>query len=256
MRGINYLSITNAGAQTENKMKNNKISALAIICCICLFQVGLVCASPITVSASADTFITEHLGYGGPASTHETNNLVLVRGITGLHRTYPIIGFDLTSLEGRTVTGPTVDLVLDIRVGWSGNKVTQSVSVRESLTGWDEASASYANFGGVGFNEATHTGANLTTRNVTYNGVIEPITFSISSAVVQNWIDNPTSNNGLFLVSNTSALSRDIYFSSREYGTAPQLSFDLAPIPEPGVISLMAIFCGGVVFVRRFFPTV
>lgn len=179
------------------------------------------------ISAAKDTFITEHDGYGGETSTHGTNTLRLVHAIAGLHRTHPVVSFDLTPYAGKTVKGATVDFLIYIRSGWGENHVSQSVSVRESLADWDEMSASYANFGGVGFNAAIHTGPNLTTQTVIYNGETEPITFKIPSSVVQRWIDDPSSNKGLFLISNTTATCRDMSFWSRETGPAPQLSFEL-----------------------------
>lgn len=218
-----------------------------------LLQLNLSLAEPITVLASQDTFITEHDGYGGSASAHGDQSLRLVGGWTGLHRTYPVVEFDLTSYAGRTIIGPTVDFTIDIKTGWGGNHVTQSVSIRESLAGWSESTASWANFGGTGFNASIHTGPNLATGDVTYHGITEPVTFSIPSATVQGWIDSSASNNGLFLISNTTATSRDMSFWSKETGTAPRLSFEVDAIPEPsstvliGFASSMAIFIG-----RRF----
>ena len=153
-----------------------------------------------------------------------TNRMVLVRGISGLHRSYPIVQFDLTPYAGKKVEGPVVDFDIYIRNGWNLERVTQSVSVRESLTDWSENSVTYANFGGVGFSESLHTGTNLTTKNVTYNGITEPITFKIPALIVQRWIDDPSSNRGLFLVSNTDALRKDMSFWSKETGSSPKLS--------------------------------
>lgn len=225
-----------------------KIKIQVLACITGLLSMSLSHATPFNVSASQDTYITEHDGYGGPNTPQGANNLVLVRAIPGLHRTYPIIAFDVTSAAGQTIVGPTVDFTLDVRSAWGMRRVTQSISIRESLVGWDEATATYANFGGVGFSEQAHTGANLTTKSVTFNGVTEPVTFSIDSSIVQRWIDNPALNNGLFLVSNTSATLTDMSFWSKEQGNAPQLSFEA--IPEP-LTAAMIFFLLPLFILRR-----
>jgi len=204
----------------------------------------------VTVSASADTFLSEHAAFGGPTGVNGFyDQLWLVRAIDGLHRSFPLVQFDLTSYAGQTISGPTAELVLYIRSGYAGLSVSQSVSVRESLVGWDEATASWANFGGTGFNEATQTGANLVTQTVTYNGVTEPVSFEIPSSVVQDWIDDPSSNHGLFLISNTPQMETDLAFWSNEGGAGPELSFTL--VPEPTTFALLGLGSLALVMRRR-----
>ncbi len=213
----------------------------------CMFYASLAGATPITIFATEDTYITENDGYGGVTSTHgDGAHVIVVRGKEGVNRTFPVIKFDLTSFAGKTITGSTADFVLNSKGGYHN---TQSISIRESLVGWDEASASWANFGGSGFNEASQTGVNLITRNVTFTGVSEAILFTLPASVVQNWIDTPSSNNGLFLISNTIQTSTDQSFWSKEGGGGPSLAFDA--IPEPGTMSLMGISSMGIFFVRK-----
>ncbi len=186
--------------------------------------------TPVTLNASADTFISEHAAFGGPTGVNGLDNkLWLLRGISGLHRCFPLVQFDLTPYAGRTVSGPTAELVLYFRGGYAGLHVSQSVSVRESLVGWDETTASFENFGGTGFNEATQTGVALVTKTVTYPGGLAPVAFEIPSSVVQRWIDDPSSNHGLFLISNTSQMLTDLTFWSKdavgELEPGPELSF-------------------------------
>ena len=164
----------------------------------------------------------------------------------GANRTFPIVKFDLASFSGMTITSPTVDFVLNSK---GGDHDTQSISIRESLVSWDEATASWVNFGGSGFNEATQTGINLTTRNVTFTGASEAVLFTIPASVVQNWIDIPVSNNGLFLISNTTQTLTDQSFWSKEGGDGPSLTFEA--IPEPGTLGLGVLSSIAALFVRK-----
>lgn len=226
---------------------NSRIKTTAVVLLTYAVCTTLTGATPVTLLASEDTYITENAGYGGVTSTHgDGAHVIVVRGQEGLNRTFPIVKFDLTSFSGMTITSPTVDFVLNSKGGYHD---TQSISIRESLVNWDEATASWATFGGSGFDESTQTGVNLTTRNVTFTGVSEPVLFSIPTSVVQNWIDVPLSNNGLFLISNTAQTSTDQSFWSKEGGNGPSLSFEA--IPEPGTMSLMGLSSMGILFVRK-----
>ena len=193
-------------------------------------------ASPITINPTDDTFITEHAGLGGSTSIHGSdNNLRLIRG-SGPFRTFPLIKFDLNSLVGSTIIGSSAQLGIDLINGGS-----QSASVREILTDWSEDTASYANFGGVGFTESIHTGANLTTRNVSFQGTSEFILFDIPSVVIQQWIDNPATNFGLAVISNTTSNNQDLTFLSSNGNSAPTLSFEIAQqVPEPNILALFS----------------
>ena len=66
-------------------------------------------ADLFTLTATEDTFITEHPSLGGPTSTHEADpSLYSIYGNFGLPggRSYPLVRFDLSSLAGQTVVGP------------------------------------------------------------------------------------------------------------------------------------------------------
>lgn len=220
---------------------------------ICSFIPSTASAIPITIGTSGDTFVTEHPGIGGPTSTHGSNTyLYEVWGYVGEHyKTFPLIKFDLTPYSGKIVSGATTELQLQLIN--SNVVMTQSVSVREVLVAWSEATTSFANMGGTGFNETTQTGPNLTTRSITFHGTAEMVSFVIPSTVVQNWIDNPTQNNGLMLIAPPIVGGpNDKLFSSREGSVSPQLSFEIAAVPEPTSLSMLILgIVGGLLFLRR-----
>lgn len=164
----------------------------------------------------------------------------LIRGSGGF-QSYPLVRFDLTAFAGRTVLGSdaVVEFLLISGHGGVANP-TQSVSLAELQVSWSESTASFSNFGGGGFNAALQVGSPVATRNVTYSGSAEAIQFTIPAILVQDWIDDDATNLGLILTSSTVANFQDLVFATREGVAAPTLSFSISPIPEPGVVPLLA----------------
>jgi len=206
-------------------------------------------ATAATVTATMDTFITEHTGFGGTTSTHSSLDLLyLVRG-TGGYRTFPMVQFDLSSFAGETVAGGTVGLELQLVKSYFGLAGVQSVSVREVLVAWD-GSTSWANFGGIGFDETigVHTGANLETMTVAWTGAESSVIFTLPASVVTNWIADPSSNHGLILISNTATDQTDLGFAAIENPDyeAARLHFTVVPLPAalPLLGSALIAFLG------------
>ncbi|RME32893.1 MAG: DNRLRE domain-containing protein [Gammaproteobacteria bacterium] len=203
-------------------------------------------AAVVHLTATADTYITENPGLGGTGSIHGSDtSLWLARG-SGGNREIPLVRFDLTGLAGATVNGAFAQLTLQLVTAFNGTPgITQTVSLRESLVGWDEATTSFAGFGGTGFDEAAHTGPELLNLSVTFSGSPpEPVVFDLPASVVQGWIDDPASNHGLVLISQTTLNQTDLVFASRERdgGTlAPALSFDVTPVPLPPAAGLLGL---------------
>lgn len=206
-------------------------------------------ATAATVTATMDTFITEHTGFGGTTSTNSSLDLLyLVRG-TGGYRTFPMVQFDLSSFAGETVAGGTVGLELQLVNSYFGLAGVQSVSVREVLVAWD-GSTSWANFGGIGFDETigVHTGANLETMTVAWTGAESSVIFTLPASVVTNWIADPSSNHGLILISNTATDQTDLGFAAIENPDyeAARLHFTVVPLPAalPLLGSALIAFLG------------
>jgi hypothetical protein len=196
----------------------------------------------VTTSASADTMLTEYVGYGGPNSTHGSDTIFdLVRGGIGISgfQSFILVRFDLSAFAGQVVNGASGELRLQL-IG-ANTVPTASVSIRSALVNWSESTASFANFGGTGFNEAAQTGPNLTTRTVTWSGAAQSIPFALPALTIQSWINNPTQNYGLILITPPTTGSDNLFFSSREGTVNPTLRFDVSPIPEPATFSLWGL---------------
>lgn len=135
-----------------------------------------------------------------------------------------LIKFDLAGLAGRKVTG-NVSLQLYLTDGVPGG--TQILRLRESKSNWSEATTTWNNIPG-GMPTGTLGSVDLDSQSVTFNSNPRDITFTIPASVVQGWIDSPSTNQGLSLISNSAGGSNDLLFGSRESTNPPKLSFGLA----------------------------
>ena len=132
----------------------------------------------------------------------------------------PLLEFNLANYAGQTVVGnATLNLYVMGVASYTG---TQVISVCDELNNWTEAGTSWNTLPGP----YGTTGSTLGTETVVYDGVANParyVAWTIPGSVVQSWINNPSENNGLVLVSQTTAYFQDMAFSSRE-GACPRCS--------------------------------
>ena len=209
-------------------------------------------AGLVTVAPADDTFITQYGVLGGANSTHGADtslfSIYANNGNPGF-RSYPLVRFDLSSLAGQIVQGPaTFEMFLQ---GTNfGNEGTRLVSVHEVLTPWAGSTATFGNFGGtLDVQFGTDVTAALDTIPVTYLGTGDRyVSWTIPTAVLQGWIDQPSTNNGLLLFNTATANALDLQFSPMEEANAPRLSFDA--IPEPGT-ALFGLALVGTALIRR-----
>ena len=88
----------------------------------------------VWIDAVEDTYITEHVGYGGKSKVQGENVLRILKGIPGLHRTHSLVRFDLEASAGKMVGGDTVEFTVYIRSGWGADKPCQNVG-HDSILG-------------------------------------------------------------------------------------------------------------------------
>lgn len=191
-------------------------------------------AAPITLTPSSDTYITEHAGLGGPASTHANDpTLYSIRG-TGTFLTFPLIKFDLTPYAGMTVVGPvTLQLFTSTVFPQTSPRVE---SVHAVLIGWNASTMTYNNFSplGPGVHGGSDVGAALDTRSFVLDGSNPSryLTWTIPASLVQQWINTPSSNNGFLLNNQITTNTFDVQFNSSQGMNPPRLTFQVV-VPEP-----------------------
>ncbi len=201
-------------------------------------------ASAATVVASADSYITVHDGLGGANSNHGADQSLWEIGSGGF-QTFPLLKFDLSAHAGQSVAGPGV-LTLTAVSTWSGQPVGQTIDLNTSPVAWDESTVTWNSFG-------ANFGSTIDSEIFTPVVIGDTVSFSVPKAVIQGWIDNPSNNFGVVLVSTTLSLHQDLIFASRENGTGqPTLSFRTnSAVPEPAAWTLFLAGFGAVGWTLR-----
>lgn len=200
-----------------------------------------------TLAPAADTFITVHPNLGGPSSTHGSDPFLAVIGpnVGNPVVTHSLVRFDLTSLSGQTVQGPVTFSMYVQGTNFNNPGVPdRSISVRDISGAWDEAT--------VTANNATLVpGAVVATQSIHYLTSADDgyVSWTLSAAYVQSWIDTPALNYGLYIQNVAGGPINDLQFGSRESANAPQLTINA--IPAPGSAALLGLGACGVVRRRR-----
>jgi hypothetical protein len=205
------------------------------------------CAAQIVVLSSGDTYITQHPDIPNAATTNfgTATSLLAIGPLDGnaVYVATPLISFDLSAYAGRTVSG---DGVFSIWLN-SGiprdDGIARPMSVQSILVPWSSATVTFANFGPEFGIQSTDVSGGLSTASVTWpDSGAGYVNFTIPAATLQQWLDTPSSNNGL-LVRNDYPRGGDLSFSSLEAGTgvAPKLAFNLQAVPEPSTWTLLVV---------------
>jgi hypothetical protein len=231
-------------------------TVLRSVSALCLVLLPWVSASAATIAASADTYIAEHTVLGGKGSIHGTDPTLYEIGASTF-RAFPLVRFDLSGFAGETVTGSAALSLNVTGIHPSAAQATQHLEARQVLVSWEEATLSWNSFGPGPISGTNVSPTALDPHTVTVKAG-DVVTFSLPAAVVQTWIDSPSTNYGLLLYSTTNVTIKDIHFASKENTTAsgPELSFDtdaISPAPAPpigrGVPILIAV--AGMLLARR-----
>ena len=192
------------------------------------------------IGPSADTYITGSSALGGSGSVHGTE--------TGLYsdRTklaFPLIRFDLSSFAGLTITGSPQFLLL---VGdGTRNGTTRQVSIYDVAVPWTEATT-FDSFGpspGLQIGQDTSASALATVPVVFPQSQVLYTSWMLPASLVQRWIDNPSSNNGLLVYNNETTTGSDLSFVAIEsHGNVARLFVDAVPEPSTFLLGVIGIF--------------
>ncbi len=219
-------------------MKNSIAFIFLILISTCSLPVW---SALVSVGASADTYITEYNAIGGSNSVNDTATslyAITANGGNPAFRSYPLVSFDLSAIINKKVVGPaTFEMfVQGTNFGFDSSK---QVSVHEVLTDWDSTTLTFNTFGAAaGVQFGTDVGIELDSTSIIYPGVGNRyISWEIPQTVIQSWIDDPSTNNGLLLVNQELQNFTDLQFGSLESQNAPKLTF--TSVSEPTIVLLL-----------------
>lgn len=217
-------------------------SALSLMPTVFATLLALAAASSIAASvqvqtkAVADTNISQHVNLGVGTARLGSSTLLYEIAPAGTQAS-SLLQFDLSAWAGQQLQG---DAQLDMTYLSMYHSNSVDLSIRPVGAAWNEATVTWANFSN---NLGSPVGGGTVTSAGNASG--SHVLFTLPQALVQRWIDVPTSNHGLIIQATG---GRTMLFASREYrptgglvgGYAPQLNFVAAPVPEAETWALMA----------------
>jgi hypothetical protein len=171
-------------------------------------------------------------------NTNEGNGALLsvYNNPGNIQRTY--VHFNLTGLPILTVTG---DGTLNLTATGDANDSVTNGTLFVAGGSWDESLITWNNQPGT-------TGLGLSSVSGVYT---QTVTWTVPQAVLQGWFDNPTSNNGLVLVSDVG--STLTFHSSENLSPAfqPRLIFNAIPEPTTALLVGCVLLAGSLRRQRR-----
>jgi hypothetical protein len=224
------------------------LSALPLVV-LAMLAYTAAAAPAATIPAADDTYITE---YGDPLgdanSTHgSATSLYSISSPPWEHwACFPLIRFDLSAYAGQTVQGPAT-LSMYVQGTDFGIPYIRQESVHRVLVAWSGDTVSFNSFGASpGVQEGNDIGAALDTIEIEYPGAGDRyVTWTLSAALLQEWIDSPSSNHGLLLFNHSAG---DLQFGSTESAHAPLLT---VAVPEPDAFGVIGLAALGLTGLRR-----
>ena len=214
---------------------------------VCLI-VDLTLAVPLmeTQTASSDTYISLHGGLGGPNQPHGSDDRMFLIGPVGQFQACPLLMFDLSNFEG-DIPSNDIELQLEVVGSHSGGAEVQSrASIHRVLVNWDESSVTWNNFGpemglqaGIDFEKQPLDSI----APLSVDGLGSTVSFQIPSSVVRSWIEEPSTNYGIILLSEESGFNMDIHFGVREQNRAATLDLllTIGDVNQDGVVNLLDV---------------
>jgi hypothetical protein len=238
-------------------MKTFAHMALAIAVSFALgsatLSAGQLNASPTSYSvvATADTFITniEGYGFGGALSTNASYGYLFSTPSPGWDST-ALMQFNLASYSGQAVAGPAT---LALNVLYAQGATPENLSLDAILVSWNPATASWSSFGGI-VPGTTVAATPVADAEFTVSTGTQ-LTFTLSSALVQSWINSPGTNYGVALLQNSWAgIDPDFYSGNPTLTFSTVAETSSSTVPEPGTATLLAgaiLILGGRFLHRR-----
>lgn len=231
----------------ERKMRSSLLSLLKMIVVSAGFVLP-VCADLVTVTASQDSYVT---GYAPDDNYDEISSGMEIRGGSTSNTRYIYALWDLTGeslgANERVISAQISFVKADTQ---SSSPGTGTISLYEVTGGsWSETTLTWNNM-------PTTDSTVLSTVDIDGNDPDDTTVYTFSgtniNALVEGWLNTPSSNEGIRLQSTITWGLIRLYDS--ENGTAayqPVLSYDIETIPEPVTIGLMGLGTGVALLLRR-----
>lgn len=226
-------------------MNTTKLTILLVL--LVSFLALPVSADVVDLYAVADTWIEDgsEVNHNGDSylSIREANATQNLRG--GLLR------WDISALAGATINSVSMYFYTTFA------SETFYPHVYRVTSDWDETAATWTkrtaseNWSGAGVDYADDVCTLVWNIYVNkYKPVIEGGTSANFNAMVQDWVNSPSSNCGIYVQRPlTATVGRSGAIASKEGGNAAYLSIDYTPVPEP--VSLLLLLAGTTVLRKR-----
>jgi hypothetical protein len=202
--------------------KNIAMRGALALTFLCIFQNSQSEADIFDVTAAADARVLSFF----PNSNEGNGNLLSAynNGSNNVQRTF--VQFDLSGQSGLTVSG---DGILTLSTTGDGNNFLSNGRLFLADASWAENLITWNN-------QPSTFGAALSSVSGTFSDTTsQTVSWTVPQAVLQGWLDNPSTNRGFALYSDSGST---LTFHSREWlpGVfSPRLGFT-ASIPEPGAL--------------------
>ena len=232
--------------------KGVQFSLLAIVTFL-INNGTLIAGTTVSLKTTEDTTLSTHSNLGGGSSPRGNTALWVISEYSMLpgygNHTFSALKWNLSGFSGATVLDVVVPVKLYLGYTWyyGGGTSYMDISLHKSLVSWHESNATYNNFGGdVGLQSNEYLTTAYDSERIN-NNARGWFTWYIPGSLVQEWIDNPTSNNGLLLLPNGTNRPEFMFHSNSSGSNEPTLTFEY--IPEPMTLLLMG--CGVLPLMRK-----
>jgi hypothetical protein len=131
-----------------------------------------------------------------------------------------LIKFNLTSLAGKTIVSASLTLYVSIGVTGSGNlalvELSRAFSEGEVCSAASAGDATWVSAGITSWTTPGGDFAGAVSNNRPFTTATSEVVFTLNSSIVQGWVDDSASNDGMLLKLVSETTGNSIYFGSAE----------------------------------------